>query len=190
MDRRSIHLQEHDGPTDSTTTEETELDDEIGRPRGSSSRPTHTAAAVMFAHRTRAANPAPPPYWTPEPPIRDALETESSTVQRETARACRALRVGGDAWPGLQRQKHVAFLRNSLGTLPAGFVAVDASRPWMLYWALTGLYLLGEDVSEYRERYENGIETPPPSLSPQATSVAHPPGACRMTARPVHQIER
>ncbi|KAI9825473.1 MAG: CAAX farnesyltransferase (FTase) subunit beta [Thelocarpon impressellum] len=28
----------------------------------------------------------------------------------------------------------------------------DASRPWLLYWALTGLFLLGEDVSQYRER--------------------------------------
>lgn len=105
-------------------------------------------------------------HLTLEPLIRDALKTETSEVQDETVRACLPLLAGGEAsnaalparsanvgtLPTLQRQKHVAFLRASLGNLPAAFVAADASRPWMLYWALTGLYLLGEDVSEYRER--------------------------------------
>jgi hypothetical protein len=100
------------------------------------------------------------------PPIHDTLETESSKIQDETAKECLALLVEGLAsrpfesnteiytTPNLQRQKHIAFLHGSLGHLPAGFVAADASRPWMLYWALSGLHLLGEDISHYRERYE------------------------------------
>jgi protein farnesyltransferase subunit beta len=30
-------------------------------------------------------------------------------------------------------------------------VAADASRPWFLYWCLSALTMLGEDVSSYRE---------------------------------------
>jgi protein farnesyltransferase subunit beta len=29
---------------------------------------------------------------------------------------------------------------------------MDASRPWMVYWALAGLSLLGEDVTRVRQR--------------------------------------
>jgi len=32
-------------------------------------------------------------------------------------------------------------------------VGVDSSRPWMVYWALMGLHLLGEDVVPFRSRY-------------------------------------
>jgi protein farnesyltransferase subunit beta len=31
-------------------------------------------------------------------------------------------------------------------------MAADATRPWMVYWALAGLSMLGEDVSEYASR--------------------------------------
>lgn len=103
------------------------------------------------------------------PPIRDALETESSRVQDETAEDCLALLLecshprpsastaGVYTTPGLQRQKHISFLHGCLGQLPAAFVVADASRPWILYWALTGLHLLGEDVAQYRERYEQSL---------------------------------
>jgi protein farnesyltransferase subunit beta len=31
---------------------------------------------------------------------------------------------------------------------------LDASRPWMMYWVLCGLSLMGHDISPYRERLE------------------------------------
>lgn len=50
------------------------------------------------------------------------------------------------------KDKHIEYLYDSLEDYPEGFVAMDSSRPWMSYWALAGLALLGEDVSKYRER--------------------------------------
>ncbi len=90
-------------------------------------------------------------------PIRDQLETETSRAQDETARLCQELLATGTQTkalpPPLQREKHIAFLQGALGPLPAGFVAVDASRPWILYWSLTAIYLLGGDTASYHERY-------------------------------------
>jgi protein farnesyltransferase subunit beta len=43
----------------------------------------------------------------------------------------------------LLRDRHARFLAAGLGHLPAGFVSLDASRPWIVYWALHGLALLG-----------------------------------------------
>jgi protein farnesyltransferase subunit beta len=38
-----------------------------------------------------------------------------------------------------------------LGNLPAAYKVADASRPWIFYWCLNGLVLLGADVSKYRD---------------------------------------
>lgn len=110
------------------------------------------------------------PDTLPYIPIRDALETETSEAQDETFDLClpllsvsvegAELELAGQAegtvyareLPRLERQRHVAFLEGALGTLPSAFVAVDASRPWLFYWTLTGLQLLGQDVSSYRAR--------------------------------------
>ncbi|KAI9814630.1 MAG: CAAX farnesyltransferase (FTase) subunit beta [Pycnora praestabilis] len=107
--------------------------------------------------------PLVPDLFTSLPPIRDLLSTESSKLQDYTIQECRPFLSGTDeprgsifdynehGIPKLEREKHITFLHGSLGELPAGFVAADASRPWMLYWALTGLCLLGEDVTKYRQ---------------------------------------
>ncbi|KAG5191845.1 terpenoid cyclases/protein prenyltransferase alpha-alpha toroid [Tribonema minus] len=42
----------------------------------------------------------------------------------------------------LMRAKHIAYLRKGLKVLPAGFVALDASRPWIIYWITHSLDLL------------------------------------------------
>lgn len=108
--------------------------------------------------------PPVPELFTSLPPIRDVLSTETSSVQDRTVQACLPYLTGtiesrkspvefyAHGVPRLEREKHIAYLHGSLGKLPAGFVAADASRPWLLYWALMGLYLLGEDVSRYRDR--------------------------------------
>lgn len=54
--------------------------------------------------------------------------------------------------PHLRREAHIKFLHNTLGPLPAPFQVVDASRPWLFYWALAGLSFLGEDVRQYKDR--------------------------------------
>ncbi|KAM7207503.1 Terpenoid cyclases/protein prenyltransferase alpha-alpha toroid [Naviculisporaceae sp. PSN 640] len=101
-----------------------------------------------------------PDIYTSPPPVRDAIVTETSKVQDKTVDACLPYLTGERAdhfiynahgVASLDREKHIRFLHKSLGRLPGGFVAADASRPWFLYWALSGLVLLGEDVSSYRQ---------------------------------------
>ncbi|KAL8826190.1 MAG: hypothetical protein Q9191_003958, partial [Dirinaria sp. TL-2023a] len=103
-----------------------------------------------------------PAIHTRFPPLQDALETESSVAQNGTIEEClpcyRGLGTRSlfdfniHGLPFLDREKHIEYLHNCLGDLPPGFVAYDAARPWVLYWSLTGLCLLGEDVEQYRSR--------------------------------------
>ncbi|KAK3303427.1 terpenoid cyclases/protein prenyltransferase alpha-alpha toroid [Chaetomium strumarium] len=100
-----------------------------------------------------------PDLFTQLPPVRDALVTETSRVQDETVSVClpslsgedESVEYNGHGVPGLSRERHVNFLRKSLGKLPGAYVAADASRPWYLYWCLSALTMLGEDVTSYRE---------------------------------------
>lgn len=96
------------------------------------------------------------------PVLRDALTTKTSQDQDETVQNCLPFLRGSDGTlrdnlnefglSHLFRDRHIEYLYDSLETYPEGFVAMDSSRPWMSYWALAGLTLLGEDVSKYRER--------------------------------------
>jgi protein farnesyltransferase subunit beta len=93
------------------------------------------------------------PSWLKDQPlIEEELDTESSDLQLETAEECLPF-LKRTFPPSLEKTKHVRFLEGSLGRLPAGFAALDASRPWMLYWALSALGALGEDLTEWREKY-------------------------------------
>ncbi|KAL9612448.1 MAG: hypothetical protein Q9167_002957 [Letrouitia subvulpina] len=113
-----------------------------------------------MAPNNPADRPNVPDTFTSLPPIQDLLYTETSSLQNETIRECLPCLAGSVATlfayneygvSGLARENHVRFLHNSLNTLPAAFVAYDAARPWIIYWALTGLCLLGEDITCYRE---------------------------------------
>jgi protein farnesyltransferase subunit beta len=44
----------------------------------------------------------------------------------------------------LLKSKHAGYLLSYLEQLPGGFVSLDASRSWIVYWILHALYLLGE----------------------------------------------
>lgn len=96
------------------------------------------------------------------PVLDDRLQTETSDAQLETVEDILPYILGEEGGPfelnscgirKLKRQAHVAFLRKSLERMPAAYTAYDAARPWVIYWTLTALCLLGQDVSEYRERY-------------------------------------
>ena len=124
-----------------------------------------TGGRVMNQAMTGPANPpghvAVPSLFKTGPPIKDDLVTETSTKQDETVRTCLPLLAGPMPGrtefdftpygvPRLERDQHVDFLKEHLEA--ARFVAYDASRPWVVYWCLTALCLLGEDVTEYRQR--------------------------------------
>ena len=99
-----------------------------------------------------------PAWLTDEPAIEDDFETESSMLQKATAEEClpfllQPFNGGSRDLPRLKRSKHIAFLIRSLGHLPHQYTGLDASRPWLFYWCLVALFLLGEDVSRYRDEY-------------------------------------
>lgn len=106
-----------------------------------------------------------PDLFTSLPPLKDFLETKTSHTQDETVQDCLPLLAAindpsrnlfdfnSHGLPRLEREKHVKYLHSCLKELPAGFVIHDASRPWILYWVLAGLCLLGEDVQQYRTRF-------------------------------------
>ena len=47
-------------------------------------------------------------------------------------------------YPTLHRVKTVSFLRRGLQELSEGYECLDASRPWLVYWIVHSLELLGE----------------------------------------------
>lgn len=103
-----------------------------------------------------------PDLFTQLPLIRDQLVTETSKTQDATIDQCLPFLKGLASSqtgpfnqfgvPRLDRDAHISFLYDSLESYPKRFVGLDSSRPWMVYWALTGLHLLGEDVTKFRER--------------------------------------
>ena len=119
-------------------------------------------AEANAALPTAPNRPDVPSRFLTLPSVSDsAPATESSIAQDEAVAQCLPFLAGTEAEQGefnaagvpqLRRREHARFLRNVLGPYPAGYVGYDASRPWLLYWALTGLSLLGEDVAPYRER--------------------------------------
>ncbi|RDW88977.1 hypothetical protein BP6252_01009 [Coleophoma cylindrospora] len=114
---------------------------------------------AMMSARIASASTV-PDLFTTHPLLRDFLVTESSQIQDETVDEClpflsglqQGITFNEHGVPHLDRRRHIQFLHKGLRNLPSQFVAADASRPWMFYWALAGLSAMGEDVSEYRER--------------------------------------
>lgn len=93
------------------------------------------------------------------PMIRDALETDSSNVQDDTVDEVLPFLTGKEhsqlnahGIPRLDKERHVRFVKKQLGVLPSMYVGADPSRPWIFYWCLNALSLLGEDLEPYRAR--------------------------------------
>ena len=131
-----------------------------------------SAAAAAAAAVTAAAPPypwhpssrfAPPPAMPPTPPevfsrlpeLRDTHATATSDEQDRTCSSVLPLVSSRlNPLPPLNRAAHIDFLESGLdGPLPSYMVMLDASRPWIVYWCLNGLALLGVDVAQYRDRY-------------------------------------
>ena len=83
----------------------------------------------------------------------------SSEEQKEVEEAClayyqraEALSLELDGFPVLKRAKTIGFLRKGLKQLSRGYECLDASRPWLVYWIVHALELLGEGFSEKESR--------------------------------------
>ncbi|KAI9646931.1 CAAX farnesyltransferase (FTase) subunit beta [Ciborinia camelliae] len=128
---------------------EAETDEDIDIVYGSSRPITEEAFMSMI-----------PDTFKEYPPLRDLLETQTSHLQDQTIEECLPFLSGTEPGitynpygvPHLSRKKHIQFLHKQLQRLPSAYVAADASRPWMFYWALAGLSTLGQDISSYREK--------------------------------------
>lgn len=116
----------------------------------------------MMSTTPAAPSPGVPTLFSQPPAIHDPLTTETSDLQQDTVQKCLPYLQGVQksqkgpfnrhGVPALQREDHVDYLSESLDEYPDDFVMLDASRPWMAYWALAGLALLGEDVAKFRQR--------------------------------------
>ena len=83
----------------------------------------------------------------------DQLETEASIGQYIRARDAYKVEMLEDLEAAglldenhravLLRDKHVSYLRKGLSHLPGGYACLDASRPWLCYWIIHALALLG-----------------------------------------------
>lgn len=126
-----------------------------------------TSAETMAS---QAARPGVPDLFTQPPPIRDPLVTETTDLQDTTLVKCLPFLKGVQnsqsgpfnacGVPALQRDDHVAFAYDSLEDYPSSFVILDASRPWMAYWGITSLFLMGEDPTRFRERWVLTVPAP------------------------------
>ena len=109
-----------------------------------------------------SVKPAIPSLYATPPPIKDTLSTETSVSQDETVQECLPYLAGtadpsktqsnfaSCGVPRLEREDHIEFLKDHLQD--AEYIAYDAARPWVVYWCLAGLSLLGEDVESWQER--------------------------------------
>jgi len=74
----------------------------------------------------------------------DGLDTFTSEEQKRLERLCGELlsRLPADR-AYLHRNEHFEYLVQGLSRLPGGYASLDASRPWILFWILHSLELLG-----------------------------------------------
>ena len=119
----------------------------------------HTPSTVPPLETAPPVDRTIPALFTTLPPIKDPLSTSTSRIQDETAGKC--LPHHSQPPPLLSRAAHIEFLETHLHE--ACYIAYDASRPWVIYWCLTGLSLLGQDVEQYRRRV---VETFAPAQNP------------------------
>jgi protein farnesyltransferase subunit beta len=103
-------------------------------------------------------------------PIRDKYETETSQVENKTHEVILPFLEGNpddltlNAYgiPKLQREQHAAVLKKFLGDYPAPYAAMDAARPWMVYWGLQSMTSLGLDIHPLQKRYVILVFRPSP----------------------------
>jgi protein farnesyltransferase subunit beta len=94
-------------------------------------------------------------------PIRDRYETETSKTLDKTYEVILPFLEGNPddftlntfGIPRLQREQHAAVLKKFLGDYPAQYAAMDAARPWIVYWGLQSMTSLGLDIHPLQKRY-------------------------------------
>lgn len=91
----------------------------------------------------------------------ELLAQRHDTEGHKTVTSIEQLRVEADVLklyklnkePLLTRQKHISVLKKSLIHLNEAYECLDCSRPWLCYWILHSLQILGERLED--EEYSN-----------------------------------
>ena len=86
-----------------------------------------------------------------------------SRVERSCLAAFEFYSYENVSLPPLNRRSTVKFLQRGLKHLSESYECLDASRPWICYWILHSLHLLGEtvdqrqsdDIIDFLERCQN-----------------------------------
>ena len=114
----------------------------------------------LEARFNEQGRPQVPELYTTSPPIRDSLTTDTSVSQEDVVKQClprliacsRSLAgVNPYGIPSLEREDHIKFSQDAIDY--ARYIAYDPVRPWVIYWSLTALSLLGENTEQYQQRY-------------------------------------
>ena len=82
------------------------------------------------------------------------IEDAASLPASQLAQMRREGLLDAEDRPRLMREKHIQYLRKGLAGLSGGFVSLDASRPWLIYWIVHALDLLGalDEDADLRQR--------------------------------------
>ncbi|KAI5481771.1 protein farnesyltransferase subunit beta [Pseudohyphozyma bogoriensis] len=85
--------------------------------------------------------------WVPTPT--DGLSNETLTSQAETEHTISTLLASQSPLvpPTLDKNAHINYLMGMLlRPLAPGYTALDASRPWLIYWSLHSIALIGGEL--------------------------------------------
>ncbi|KAK8253131.1 terpenoid cyclases/protein prenyltransferase alpha-alpha toroid [Phyllosticta capitalensis] len=115
--------------------------------------------------------PKVPELFSTKPVLVDGFETGTTQEQDATVEKILPFMTGNPhnfslnshGIPQLNRGPTVEYVADALTEWPEQFIVLDASRPWIPYWSLTALALLGEDITSTREGL---VETYRPLQSP------------------------
>lgn len=87
------------------------------------------------------------------PPALTADEQNTTTASTSHSPTTRASLPIASATT-LRKADHVPYICSTMYHLPAPYVSLDASRPWLLYWTMHSLDLLGCAVDQHsKDRY-------------------------------------
>lgn len=81
----------------------------------------------------------------------EELLTRTTEDQSDTENAIKAIYddiLESGKIPNLLKDKHARFLKMALGPLPDMFKALDASQPWIYYWVLNSLDVMGVEIPQ------------------------------------------
>jgi len=88
--------------------------------------------------------------FVPDDGVTTRTSVDQSEVEQEVLKFNRIYKLHPEYRFGikLKREKHIKYLMNGLRGLGSGYSSLDASRPWLIYWIVHSLSLLGHSIDD------------------------------------------